>query len=148
MSIENDVAFLESVPMLSLVGREALRVVAIGADIQTVPSGYVLFRAGDAADCAYVVVDGSFEAGAGSGGEPQTIGPGALIGELALLAESVRPQTLTAIEPSSVMRIPRSLFLKMLEGYPDAAQRLRDDIAQRADEIAVEIRKVRTALEG
>ena len=31
-----------------------------------------------------------------------------------------------------MIRISRSLFLKMLEGYPDAAQSLRDQIAARA----------------
>ena len=42
------------------------------------------------------------------------------------------PVTATAHEPSTVMRIPRTLFLKMLEGYPDAATKLRDIIATRA----------------
>ncbi len=148
MSIESDVAFLESVPLLSLVGGEALRVIAIGAETQTVPSGRALFRAGEAADCAYVVVNGSFEADALSGGEPQMIGPGALIGELAMIADTVRPMTVTALEQGSVMRIPRTLFLKMLEGYPDAARRVRDDVARRAEETATDIRKVRAALDG
>ena len=47
---------------------------------------------------------------------------GALIGELALLTETKRPVTAVAREPSSVVRIPRQLFLKTLEGYPDAAR--------------------------
>ena len=49
------------------------------------------------------------------------VGRGTLLGELALLTETVRPVTATANEPSTVLRIPRTLFLKMLEGYPDAA---------------------------
>ena len=49
-------------------------------------------------------------------------GPGTLLGELALIAETKRPATATAHEPSTVIRISRSLFLKMLEGYPDAAR--------------------------
>ena len=60
-----------------------------------------------------------------------TVGPGTLLGELALLTETTRPVTATAREPSTVMRISRSLFLKMLDGFPDAARRLRDDIAAR-----------------
>ena len=57
------------------------------------------------------------------------VGRGTLIGELALLTETARPVTATAREPSTVLRIPRTLFLKMLEGYPDAARELRDTIA-------------------
>ena len=46
-----------------------------------------------------------------------------------------------------MLRIPRSLFLKMLEGYPDAAQRLRDYMARRAEQTARDIFAVRTALD-
>ena len=57
------------------------------------------------------------------------VGPGTLLGELAMLTDTTRPVTATALEPSTVLRIPRTLFLKMLEGYPDAASRLRDMLA-------------------
>ena len=53
----------------------------------------------------------------------------------------------TALEPSSVIRIPRTLFMKMLEGYPDAARRLRKMIADRADAAMEEIRSVRPVLD-
>jgi hypothetical protein len=39
------------------------------------------------------------------------------------------------------------MFLKMLEGYPDAALRLRDVIAARANEWARDMESVRVALE-
>ncbi len=45
------------------------------------------------------------------------------------MAETVHSMTATATTPSTVMRIPRSLFLKMLDGYPDAARRIRDHVA-------------------
>ena len=38
------------------------------------------------------------------------------------------------------------MFLRMLEGYPDAAHRLREMIASRADQWAREIENVRAAL--
>jgi hypothetical protein len=40
------------------------------------------------------------------------------------------------------------MFLRMLEGYPDAAQRLRDLLASRTDQWAREIENVRAALSG
>jgi CRP-like cAMP-binding protein len=66
---------------------------------------------------------------------------------LALLTETVRPVTATAREPSTVLRIPRTLFLKMLEGYPDAAKALRDFIATRTDQSTREIYGVRSVLD-
>jgi CRP-like cAMP-binding protein len=46
------------------------------------------------------------------------------------------------------VRIPRSLFLKMLEGYPDAARRLRDYIATRADQTERELARIHDAMGG
>ena len=57
------------------------------------------------------------------------VGPGTLIGELALLTDMVSPATAIAKEPTTVIRISRSLFRKMLEGYPAAAKKLRDIMA-------------------
>ncbi|MEA2870974.1 MAG: hypothetical protein QOH67_950, partial [Hyphomicrobiales bacterium] len=72
--------------------------------------------------------------------------PGTLIGELALLTETKRPVGAVAREPSSVVRISRQLFLKMLDGYPDAARRMRDAIAARVNQTAGEFTRVRAAL--
>ena len=55
--------------------------------------------------------------------------------------------TATALEPSTVLRIPRNLFLKMLEGYPEAAARLRDLLATRTDQAAHDIVNVRQVLD-
>ena len=146
MSIEDDIAFLERVPALGLLGRAALRILAIGAENRYVHSGEVLFSAGDAADCGYVVQEGSFglRRGRVDNGDNEIIaGPGTLLGEMALMTETVRPATATAREPSNVIRISRSLFLKMLEGYPDAAYRLRDALATRTDQWMHEVQNVR-----
>ena len=148
MSIEDDIAFFERVPTLSVLGRAALRILAIGAESRYVHQDEVLFKSGDASDCGFVIQEGSFRLkGANSPADEIVVGPGTLLGELALLAETVRPATATASEPSTVVRISRSLFLKMLEGYPDAAVKLREQIAGRAHEAVFEIRNVRAMLD-
>jgi CRP-like cAMP-binding protein len=150
MSIEDDIAFLGRVPTLALVGREALRILAIGAENRYVHDGDILFREGEAADSGYVVQEGAFRLTSrhiSPGLEPVTVGPGTLLGELALLTGTVRPATATAIEPSSVIRIPRTLFMKMLESFPDAARRLRKMIAERSDQAMEDIRSVRPVLD-
>jgi CRP-like cAMP-binding protein len=149
MTIEDDIVFLERVPTLAMLGREALRILAIGSESRYVHDGAVLFREGEEADSAFVVQEGSFELGiAGSRQVPQLAGPGALLGEFALIAETTRPMTAVAREPSTVVRITRQLFLKMLDGYPDAAVKLRDTLARRLDQSSREIFSVRNALNG
>ena len=148
MTIEDDIAFLQRVPALSLLGRDALRILAIGSEARYIHEGMSLFGEGEDADGAYVVQEGSFELVSRNTRLAATsvIGPGTLIGELALLTEAKRPATATAREPSSVVRITRQLFLKMLEGYPDAALRMRDALAVRVNETAREFSRVRTSL--
>src|SRR5438477_9680781 len=150
MTIEDDIAFFERVPTLNLLGRAALRILAIGVESRYVHSGEVLFRAGDEADCGFVIQEGSFRlaTGASANGKSVTVGPGTLVGELALLTGTRRPATATALEPSTVLCIPRPLFMKMLEGYPDAAQRLRQILAQRIEESARDIENVRIAFDA
>jgi CRP-like cAMP-binding protein len=149
VTIEEDVAFFERVPTLSLLGRAALRILAIGSESRFVHAGEVLFFTGDAADSAYVVQEGSFSLVAHRAeGEAQKIIAGrcALLGELAMITPSKRLATATALEPSTVIRISRGLFLKMLEGYPEAALKLRDAIALRTDQWTSEMENVRAGL--
>jgi CRP-like cAMP-binding protein len=147
MTIEDDIALLRSVPMLKLLGREPLRILAIGAENRYVHEREVLFRAGDIADAGYVVQEGSFRiTRPQQENEPIDVGPPELLGDLALIAEGRRSMTVTALEPSSVIRIPRPLFLKILEGYPELAHRLREAIAERTTRMMAELALVRRKL--
>jgi CRP-like cAMP-binding protein len=140
MTIEDDVALLERVPTLRLLGREALRNLAFGSEQRDVPRGEALFRVGDTADSGFIVQSGSFRVSADDGSKHEIIaGPGSLIGELALLVPMQRPSTAVALEFSSTIRISRSLFGRVLEGHPDAARRLRDELAGRTSQAASDI---------
>jgi CRP-like cAMP-binding protein len=151
MTIEDDIAFFEKVPTLNLLGRGALRILAIGAESRFVHGGEVLFYAGDLADSAYVIQEGSLglrPERPDAEGREVVAGRGTLLGELAMITPTTRPATATALEPSTVIRISRGLFLKMLEGYPETARRLRDAMAARADQWTRELDNVRVEMEG
>jgi CRP-like cAMP-binding protein len=138
MSIEDDVALLERVPTLRLLGMTALRMLAIGSEPRDFAQGDVLFKAGDDADAGYIVQRGAFRIEDGAGAEI-VAGLGALIGELALMTAMKRPSTATALENSSAIRVARSLFQRVLESDPAAARRLRDEFANRTSQIASDI---------
>jgi CRP-like cAMP-binding protein len=137
MSIEDDVALLERVPTLRLLGSTALRMLAIGSEQRDFERGDTLFKAGDDADGGYIVQRGAFRIE--DGGAEITAGPGALIGELALIVAMKRPSTAIALERSSVIRVARSLFQRVLESDPAAARRLRDELANRTSQLASDI---------
>jgi CRP-like cAMP-binding protein len=147
MTIEDDIAFLSQVPVLRRLGAPALRILAIGAEAYSVDAGQMLFATGEAADCAYVVQQGSFALKPERSADAELVAePGALLGEAALLSQTQRPVTAVAREDSIVLRISRTMFLRMLDSYPEAAQRLRELIAARADQWAREMENVRAVL--
>lgn len=148
MSIEDDIALLQRVPTLSVLGEEALRVLVIGAESRTLEEGEALFYAGDKADAGYVVEEGLLRAVLPSRNAAQvSMGRGTLVGEMSLITETRRPVTVFAAEPSSVMRIARPLFLKMLQGYPEVAERLRQAMIARAEQLAGDLGNVRRVLD-
>lgn len=148
MSLEDDIAFFEQVPTLAALGRQALRVLAVGAETRQLASGAVLFYSGEPADGGYVVFEGELLLKpSAAGSDEYTVGRGTLLGELALIADTVSPVTAIAKEPTVVVRISRSLFRKMLEGYPTAGTRLRDLLAKRVNGWTLELQSVRARME-
>jgi|SRR6185437_975638 CRP-like cAMP-binding protein len=149
MALDDDIAFFEQVPSFAVLGKQALRVLAIGAETKTLQNGAVLFYAGELADGGYVVQQGSLalESNSPREGKQFTAGPGTLVGELALLTDTVCGTTAIAKGPTVVIRISRSLFRKMLEGYPAAAQKMRDMVAERVDGYTRELSNVKAELE-
>ena len=128
---------------MRLLGDSSLRMLAIGSEQQEFARGAVLFRQGDAADCGYVVLNGSFRISDDDHPDQNlTAGPGTLLGELTLLLPMQRPATAVATEFSSVIRITRSLFQRVLDSDPDAALRLRDEIATRVNRLSGDVTRV------
>jgi CRP-like cAMP-binding protein len=149
MTVEDDIAFFERVPTLNLLGRQALRILAIGAQTRYIHGGEKLFQAGDEADGGFVVQEGRFSlAPASDEDKAVAVGPYGLLGETALFTVSTRSATATALEPSTVLLIPRPLFLKMLDSFPDSARRLRDVFADRLHQSTQEMSDLRAVLDS
>lgn len=146
MSIEDDITLFNRVPTLSLLGMAALNVLAIGAEHRNLEFGDELFKIGEDADGGYIVKRGSFRVSAVERVNETIVGAGALIGELSMMVEMRRPATAMALESSSVVRISRSLFQRVLESHPDAARRLRDDMAARTNNVASAIAQLTAKL--
>ena len=107
MAIDDDITFLERVPTLSLLGRQALRILAIGAETRYIHSGEVLFKRGEEADGAYVIQDGRFKLSSNDGDE-LTVGPCTLLGEVSLNS-ATSPSSVHGPTVSSLPSLDESL---------------------------------------
>jgi CRP-like cAMP-binding protein len=149
MSIDEDIAILEQVPMLRVLGRGTLRMIAVAAETRQVQTGEILFAPGEKPDCAFVVQEGMFALSIDPENSSRVIEarPGTMLGEFALVTEAARPLSAIAQQPSIVMRISRSMFMKILEGDADAAVRLRDYVARRTRQSVADLLVMKDAFD-
>lgn len=124
MALQDDVRNLAANPTLGELEPDALRLIAFSAETRILRSGDVLFRAGEPSDGGFVVLSGGIELIDGRE-SPVVVGPPTLIGDSALICETARPCTAVASEPSSVLKISRTLFHRVLSEHPQSATRLR-----------------------
>lgn len=150
MALEDDIAFLDRIPTLHLLGKEALRLLAISVETIRLARGDILFEEGQPADGGYIVVNGEIvlqNANDRKGEEPAKARRGTLIGETAMIAETRRPSTAIATESTIVFRVPRVVFVRILEGEPQAATALRRLLASRLARVMNDLDLVRPLFE-
>jgi CRP-like cAMP-binding protein len=148
MSLDDDMALLARQPLLSLMERDALRLLAFAAESRMLRAGDVLFRIGEASDGAVLVVSGALALSAEDDGRPasEIVGPGALVGELALFTSVPRQVTAIAREPTQVMRLPRSVMRRVLGESPASAEAIAQAIGDRLRGFVGELAAVQDAL--
>ena len=129
MALQDDVRNLMSLAPFRDLDPEAVRLIAFSAETRILRTGDTLFRRGDASDGGFVVLSGLI--GLASGGTETLVRPPALLGELALVAETLRPATAIARDPTSVLKVPRALYRRILAEYPESAARVRANTAAR-----------------
>ena len=145
MALQDDVRNLARNPTLSDLDPEGLRLIAFSGETRILRKGDVLFRFGDESDGGYVIFSGSLALE--SGRAPALIlGPPALIGDTALITDTICHGTAIALEPSSVLRISRALFRRVLSEYPESAARLLDTLTGRLRALVGDLDRVRTDL--
>jgi CRP-like cAMP-binding protein len=145
MGLEDDVGKLARVPAFAVIEPEALRLIAFSAETCILRAGDVLFRRDEISNGGYVILAGSIAMDASGDGAvtARIVRPPGLIGDLALLTQTQRPATAIARERSTVLRISRLLFRRVLHEFPDSAERLRQSRRARLLQFTGELGSVR-----
>ena len=123
--------FFRNFPGSDLAGVASL------ADVRHVEAGETVFEQGDEGDAFYVVVQGSIKISRGST-YLATLGPREGFGEMAILDRETRSATATAGEDTTLLRLDRDSFDRVVEQNPVVArgiyrvltERLRNTLAQ------------------
>lgn len=111
-----------------------LRLIAAGSPVELV-AGEMLFLTGDDGDVAFVVLSGELEIRTLSamGREVRIggLGPGALVGEMAVIDGDPRSADVTAQRRTRLWRLPRAAFVAALEANPKTALALLAELSRR-----------------
>lgn len=117
MELLQEVEALKRVPLFAKLEPSKLKLLAFTSESLTFEEGEILFHAGDAADAAYVIMDGDADILAETDkGEvvAGTLGAGELIGEMGVLTNAPRSATIRAGRGLVAMRISDEMFLRLL----------------------------------
>lgn len=145
MALENVVQALAQHPTLAALETEALRLIAFSGETRILRAGDILFRRDEMSDCGYLVLSGAIALDASDNGAQaaRVLGPGTLIGDMAMIAKTKRPATAIAREHSTILKITRTLFHRILNEHPRSAEQLRRHLAERLRGFASELEDVR-----
>jgi len=128
MALEDDMALLSRVRVFAGMDRDALRLLAFSAEQRHLRAGATLFRKGEPSDGGFVVAKGAIAlVDDDARAADAVVGPGTLIGEVALITPTRRPATAVAREPTTLLRISRAMFRRTLEEYPEVAASIAAD---------------------
>jgi CRP-like cAMP-binding protein len=146
MSLSSDLALLRLAPPFAALSDEQLRLVAFSGERVSVPAGGLLIEAGQPPPGAFVVLEGLIEVRAAGCRASQPAGPGAMVAQLALLAETDIVDEARATRPSEVMLVRRAVFRRLLEEYPEAASALHARLAADFLQLGAAVAGVRESL--
>lgn len=146
MNLERDAGFLRNLALFSGCDDEQLRLIAFNAEHRHYRDGQHLFRQGDAARSAFVILAGTVtlarQEAAAARGEDR-YGPGTVLGETAVLAAGIRPASARADGPVECLEVSRAMFLRLMEEYPDVARALHARLSARTAALLDELGAMR-----
>lgn len=120
MLIVERVAALHRIDLFAATPGRVLAAVAAQAEEVILETGQTLIEAGTIEDCLYAVLSGRLQVLV-NGQVLVEVGPGATVGELAVLAPEARSATVVAVEPSAFLRVRKSVIDDLVADHPDFA---------------------------
>jgi CRP-like cAMP-binding protein len=151
MLLKDEVQMLRRVPLFATVAPNLLKLLAFTSDRVSYAQGEALFRQGDPADAAYVILDGSAEVLAESPTGPIRVAElerNAIVGEIAILCDVTRTATVQAMQPLEALRIHKEQFVKLMTDSPEMAREVVRVLADRLSRTTSELTHERSQANG
>jgi CRP/FNR family cyclic AMP-dependent transcriptional regulator len=137
MSLNEEVDMLRRIQLFSKVEPAKLKLLAFTSERAVFEAEEVLFHQGDAADAAYIIVDGevAVDVESPSGGRTRVarLGRDQIVGEIGILGDVPRTATVTAAARTTTLKITKDLFFRMVIDFPTMAVEVMRVLAHRVE---------------
>ena len=148
-----DPAFLRASDLFENQPEEVLKAVLVQGQLQEYGPGEVVFRQGDEGDRLYIVKSGALEvlASPTDAAEPIPVaylGPGEVLGELALLTGSPRSASARVPERAELFTVDKAVFLDLMKTLPAFSRNLCLVLAKRLEATTLKMPRGSKQLQG
>ena len=148
-----DTAFLRSSDLFENQPEEVLKAVLLQGQLQQYGPGQVVFGQGDEGDRLYIVKSGALEvlATTTDASDPIPVaylGPGEVLGELALLTGSPRSASARVPERAELFTVEKPVFLDLMKTLPAFARNLCLVLAKRLEATTLRMPRGAKQLQG
>jgi CRP-like cAMP-binding protein len=126
MQLDDTAVILARADFFEICNEEQRRLIAFASERRVFAPGEVISQESVVPSGAHVLVSGTISskpAGEGGGKPYETSTQGAMVSTMALLIAKPRPVTVTAVTEVETIFVPRYAFLKLVQQFPDLADR-------------------------
>jgi CRP-like cAMP-binding protein len=142
MSLDSLLAPLSRVPLFNGLTMPQLHAIAQICERIVVDRGRALIAEGHQGDAAYLIVKGRVERLDGPGRPTETLAPGTLVGEMAMLIETEHAATVVTAEVVRALRISRPALRWVMERDPSIAAHFVGKVTERLQHMAADLREI------
>jgi CRP-like cAMP-binding protein len=148
-----DTAFLRASDLFENQPEEVLKAVLVQGQLQEYGPGAVVFGQGDEGDRLYIIKSGALEvlASPSDAADPVPVaylGPGEVLGELALLTGSPRSASARVPERAELFTVDKPVFLDLMKTLPAFARNLCLVLAKRLEATTLKVPRGSKQLQG
>jgi len=146
--LDTHIELLRALPIFRGLGEKQLAAIVDCGKKTYFEAGQALTRKDQPGDIAFLVLSGTVRCTdfPGKGETTEPIGPGALIGEMAMLVETVYPLTVEASDRVRTLAFQRYRLTRVMRRDPTIARQLADNLLLRLRSFARDLRRFELAL--
>lgn len=146
MALDKNAELLGSVPLFHGLAVEQLTAISTKARKRFFEAGATILSSGTLGQTAYLILSGCArtQPAEGSALEAEQLETGTLIGEMAMLVETIYTLDVVAESRVRALAITREDLFEVMEADPSIAQHLSEQITERLIFLACDLREVDT----